>query len=141
MRQTLGGQARSFARCNTQTYASYGQPIFLPAETTPQSTSAPTPHTRRTPTSDPKSEFQRALLRLGVAHPFAPTPQAKGKIERRFDAFHKRLLQACWICAFPFGKIAALTPIKPSTLRVKITKSPQLPSSPLSSFIILEFQF
>ncbi len=42
--------------------------------------------------SDPKSEFQRALRALGVAHLVAPTPQAKGKIERRFGTFQKRLL-------------------------------------------------
>lgn len=42
--------------------------------------------------SDPKSEFQRALLGLGVAHLVAPTPQAKGKIERRFGTFQKRLV-------------------------------------------------
>jgi hypothetical protein len=42
--------------------------------------------------ADPKSEFQRALLGLGVAHLVAPTPQAKGKIERRFGTFQKRLV-------------------------------------------------
>lgn len=42
--------------------------------------------------SDPRSEFQRALLGLGVAHLVAPTPQAKGKIERRFGTFQKRLV-------------------------------------------------
>lgn len=42
--------------------------------------------------SDPKSEFQRALLGLGVAHLVAPTPQAKGKIERRFGTFQKRMV-------------------------------------------------
>lgn len=41
---------------------------------------------------DPKSEFQRALRGLGVAHLVAPTPQAKGKIERRFGTFQKRLV-------------------------------------------------
>jgi hypothetical protein len=41
---------------------------------------------------DPKSEFQRALRALGVAHLVAPTPQAKGKIERRFGTFQKRLV-------------------------------------------------
>ena len=41
---------------------------------------------------DPRSEFQRALRALGVAHPVAPTPQAKGKIERRFGTFQKRLV-------------------------------------------------
>jgi hypothetical protein len=42
--------------------------------------------------TDPKSEFQRALRGLGVAHLVAPTPQAKGKIERRFGTFQRRLL-------------------------------------------------
>ena len=42
--------------------------------------------------SDPKSEFQRALLALGVAHLVAPTPQAKGKIERRFGTFQRRMV-------------------------------------------------
>ena len=45
--------------------------------------------------NDPKSEFQRALraLRaLHVAHIVAPTPQAKGKIERRFGTFQRRLV-------------------------------------------------
>jgi hypothetical protein len=42
--------------------------------------------------SDPKSEFQRALLGLGVVHLVAPTPQAKGKIERRFGTFQKRMV-------------------------------------------------
>jgi len=42
--------------------------------------------------SDPKSEFQRALLGLGVAHLVAPTPQAKGKIERTFGTFQKRMV-------------------------------------------------
>jgi hypothetical protein len=42
--------------------------------------------------SDPKSQFQRALRSLGVAHLVAPTPQAKGKVERRFGTFQRRLL-------------------------------------------------
>ena len=42
--------------------------------------------------SDPRSEFQRALRRLGVAHLVAPTPQAKGKVERRFGTFQRRML-------------------------------------------------
>jgi hypothetical protein len=42
--------------------------------------------------SDPRSEFQRALLGFAVAHLVAPTPQAKGKIERRFGTFQKRLV-------------------------------------------------
>ena len=42
--------------------------------------------------SDPRSEFQRALKGLGVAHLVAPTPQAKGKIERRFGTFQRRMV-------------------------------------------------
>lgn len=45
-----------------------------------------------TETSDPKSEFQRALRGLGVGHLVAPTPQAKGKIERRFGTLQRRLV-------------------------------------------------
>ena len=41
---------------------------------------------------DPRSEFQRALTALGVSHLVAPSPQAKGKIERRFGTFQNRLL-------------------------------------------------
>ncbi len=41
---------------------------------------------------DPKSQFQRALLGMGVAHLVAPTPQAKGKIERSFGTFQNRLV-------------------------------------------------
>lgn len=42
--------------------------------------------------TDPKSEFQRALKGLGVHHLVAPTPQAKGKIERRFGTLQSRLV-------------------------------------------------
>ena len=42
--------------------------------------------------SDPKSEFQRALRALGIAHLVAPTPQAKGKIERRFGTCQGRIV-------------------------------------------------
>lgn len=41
---------------------------------------------------DPRSEFQRALTALGVSHLVAPSPEAKGKIERRFDTFQNRLV-------------------------------------------------
>lgn len=41
---------------------------------------------------DPCSQFQRALTALGVAHLVAPSPQAKGKIERRFHTFQHRLV-------------------------------------------------
>ena len=41
---------------------------------------------------DPRSEFQRALTALGVSHLVAPSPQAKGKIERRFGTFQKRIV-------------------------------------------------
>jgi hypothetical protein len=41
---------------------------------------------------DTHSQFQRAFTALGVAHRVAPDAQAKGKIERRFDLFQKRLV-------------------------------------------------
>lgn len=41
---------------------------------------------------DPRSEFQRALTALGISHLVAPSPEAKGKIERRFGTFQNRLL-------------------------------------------------
>jgi hypothetical protein len=41
---------------------------------------------------DPRSEFQRALTALGISHLVAPSPQAKGKIERRFGTLQKRLV-------------------------------------------------
>lgn len=48
-----------------------------------------TPHTGP---DDVRSQFQRALLGLGVAHRVAPDPQAKDKIERRFGIFQNRLV-------------------------------------------------
>jgi hypothetical protein len=41
---------------------------------------------------DPCSEFQRAFSALGVTHLVAPSPQAKGKIERRFGTLQKRMV-------------------------------------------------
>jgi hypothetical protein len=41
---------------------------------------------------DTHSQFQRAFTALGVAHRVAPDAQAKGKIERRFDTFQRRLV-------------------------------------------------
>lgn len=41
---------------------------------------------------DPCSEFQRAFGALGVTHRVAPSPQAKGKIERRFGTLQQRLV-------------------------------------------------
>ncbi len=41
---------------------------------------------------DPCSEFQRAFSALGVTHLVAPSPQAKGKIERRFGTLQLRLV-------------------------------------------------
>ena len=48
----------------------------------------------RSPTDrlDTHSQFQRAFTALGTAHRVAPDAQAKGKIERRFDTFQKRLV-------------------------------------------------
>lgn len=41
---------------------------------------------------DVHSNFQRALTCLNIGHRVAPDPQAKGKIERRFGFFQKRLV-------------------------------------------------
>jgi hypothetical protein len=41
---------------------------------------------------DPCAEFQRAFSALGVTPLVAPSPQAKGKIERRFGTLQKRLV-------------------------------------------------
>lgn len=41
---------------------------------------------------DPRSMFQRALSGLDIGHRVAPTPQAKGKIERRFGTLQNRLV-------------------------------------------------
>jgi hypothetical protein len=49
-------------------------------------------HTPTSDSLDPCSQFQRALTALGVAHLVAPSPQAKGKIERRFGTFQSRLV-------------------------------------------------
>ena len=42
--------------------------------------------------SNDHSEFQRAFRGLGVADRVAPSPQAKGKIERGFGTFQRRLV-------------------------------------------------
>ena len=49
-------------------------------------------HTSAADRLDTASQFQRALSALGVNHRVAPTPQAKGKIERLFGTFQKRLV-------------------------------------------------
>lgn len=49
-------------------------------------------HVSTTDGHEPRSEFQRALTALGVTHLVAPSPQAKGKIERRFGTFQNRLV-------------------------------------------------
>ena len=54
---------------------------------------------------DPRSEFQRALTALGVSHLVAPSPQAKGKIERRFGTFQKRI-----VTLLAYEKIADYAP-------------------------------
>ena len=41
---------------------------------------------------NPKTEFQRALTTLGVSHLVAPSPHAKGKIERRFGTLQSRVV-------------------------------------------------
>ncbi len=54
---------------------------------------------------DPRSEFQRALTALGVSHLVAPSPQAKGKIERRFGTLQQRL-----VTLLAFERITAYGP-------------------------------
>lgn len=49
-------------------------------------------HTSTADRLDTHSQFQRALTALGMAHRVAPDAPAKGKIERRFGHFQKRLV-------------------------------------------------
>jgi hypothetical protein len=49
-------------------------------------------HTSAADRLDTASQFQRALSALGVNHRVAPSPQAKGKIERLFGTLQKRLV-------------------------------------------------
>src|SRR5207237_7336069 len=62
-------------------------------------------HQSTTDGRDPRSEFQRALTALGTTHLVAPSPQAKGKIERRFGTFQKRLL-----ALLAYEKVTAYAP-------------------------------
>lgn len=49
-------------------------------------------HTSTDDRLDTPSQFQRALTALGIAHRVAPDAPAKGKIERRFGYFQRRLV-------------------------------------------------
>ncbi len=49
-------------------------------------------HTSTDDRLDTMTQFQRALAALRVNHRVAPSPQAKGKIERLFGTFQKRLV-------------------------------------------------
>ena len=57
-------------------------------------------HTSAADRLDTLSQFQRALSALGINHRVAPSPQAKGKIERLFGTFQRRL-----VSLFAFEKI------------------------------------
>jgi len=57
-------------------------------------------HTSAQDRLDTLSQFQRALAALGINHRVAPSPQAKGKIERLFGTFQRRL-----VSLFAFEKI------------------------------------
>jgi hypothetical protein len=57
-------------------------------------------HTSAADRLDTLSQFQRALSALGINHRVAPSPQAKGKIERLFGTFQKRL-----VTLFAFEKV------------------------------------
>ncbi|MBU6409478.1 MAG: hypothetical protein KGR98_03725 [Verrucomicrobia bacterium] len=61
----------------------------------------------RTPADrlDTHSQFQRAFTAMGVNHRVAPDAQAKGKIERRFQVFQKRL-----VTLLAYEKIADYSP-------------------------------
>jgi hypothetical protein len=65
---------------------------------------------------DPRSEFQRALRALGIAHLVAPTPQAKGKVERRFGTFQKRL-----VTLFAHAKVDSY-PLANEILQIEIAR-------------------
>jgi transposase InsO family protein len=58
-------------------------------------------HTSSADEQDPLSQFQRALSALGINHRVAPSPQAKGKIERLFGTLQKRL-----VTLFAYEKVA-----------------------------------
>jgi hypothetical protein len=58
---------------------------------------------------DPCSEFQRAFSALGVTHLVAPSPQAKGKIERRFGTLQQRWWRS-WLM-----NTSAITPPRKSS--------------------------
>ncbi len=53
----------------------------------------------------PARSFQRALTALGVSHWVAPSPQARGKIERRFGTFQKRI-----VTLLAYEKVTAYAP-------------------------------
>jgi transposase InsO family protein len=59
-------------------------------------------HTSSSDEQDPLSQFQRALGALGINHRVAPSPQAKGKIERLFGTLQKRL-----VTLFAYEKVAS----------------------------------
>ena len=83
--------------------------------------------------SDPRSEFQRALKDLGVAHLVAPTPQAKGKIERRFGTFQRRLVTLL-AHAKVQNWIQADEVLQMELLRQNLTKSRSTNNIPLDSW-------
>jgi len=58
-------------------------------------------HTSAADRLDTCSQFQRALSALQINHRVAPSPQAKGKIERLFGTFQKRL-----VTLFAYEKIS-----------------------------------
>ena len=60
-------------------------------------------HTSSADRLDTASQFQRALSALGVNHRVAPSPQAKGKIERLFGTLQKRL-----VTLFAYEKVQTL---------------------------------
>src|ERR1051325_2762167 len=91
-----GGQANPPAHCGRPLRQAGGGPFRSPLHGLPvplyTDALALFGHQSTTDGRDPRSEFQRALTALGVTHLVAPSPQAKGKIERRFGTFQQRLV-------------------------------------------------
>jgi hypothetical protein len=107
---------------------------------------------------DTHSQFQRAFSALGVAHRVAPDAPAKGKIERRFDTFQKRLAsilsfegvdsypqanqllqtQICWHNQQRVCRSTGLIPQKAWELALKENRS-QLKPTPAKALLDLHF--
>jgi hypothetical protein len=67
---------------------------------------------------DLKSAVQRALTAQGVSHPVAPSPQAQGRIERRFGSLQGRVVTLLGyekVPSFAHAQVDLQAEIDPST--------------------------